>query len=233
MTQHKAYQVRFQDLDIVVIDDSKTMLHLLRAMLLAMGARSVRCYDDPERGFASIRIEPPHLLILDCQMSPINGLQFLRRMRCKKEATLWDIPVLFITAHSTSQIVERAVLNGAHYVMVKPIAPKVLYRNIRFILADERPFQIDDKGAVSIVGADTNMRAQLKRKQNLFTSHAGLDAVMTVTELEARYELVFGPLDTDKMPERANDNAPRETELGDKAERAAISEGPAFGTKRP
>lgn len=222
---HSAFQMHLKDLDVVVVDDSKAMQHLLRTMLLAMGVHSVRSFDDAERALASARSEPPNLFLIDCQMRPVNGFQLLTKLRNFQERLLWNTPVLVVTAHGTSQVVQRAVLAGAHHVVVKPISPKALYEKIRFVLQDDREMSVKEDGTVLIDGVAEAIHAQQQRRQQLFLGCQALDPVMTVHQMEERYELIFGqPSDAEMEP------TVTEADLIEDVKRADT--GPAFGIKK-
>lgn len=80
---------------IVVVDDAPENLQLLTRMLSDRGYR-VRLAPSGERALASIRKEPPDLILLDILMPEMDGFEVCRRLKADEQ--LRDIPVIFVSA---------------------------------------------------------------------------------------------------------------------------------------
>jgi two-component system phosphate regulon response regulator PhoB len=71
-----------------------------------------------EEAFDSIRRSKPSLVVLDWNLPGMNGIDFCRRLR--KDHSLARVPVLFLTAHASTQDVVAAFAAGADDFVSKP-----------------------------------------------------------------------------------------------------------------
>jgi len=85
--------------DILVVDDTPANLDVLVEMLGEQGF-SARPVLSGALALQSARLQPPDLILLDINMPEMNGYEVCQRL--KADATLKDIPVIFISAlHDT------------------------------------------------------------------------------------------------------------------------------------
>ena len=143
--QHAAYQVPIEELDVIVIDDSKSMQTIVRSMLIAMRVHRVRVFDTADEALQSMLTEPPHIILTDWKMKPTNGYQLLRSIRQRQMAPLCYVPLMFITAHGTRALVERALRSGAHHLLVKPLSPAALFDRLLWVTRDPRPMVLNGR----------------------------------------------------------------------------------------
>ena len=59
----------------------------------------------------------------------MDGVSFLRSLR--KEEKYKDIPVLALTAHDESEVVEQMIQLGITDYILKPIDPKVTFKRLK------------------------------------------------------------------------------------------------------
>lgn len=152
MARHIAYGRKIEDLDIVVIDDARPMQTILRSTLQSFRVQRVRTFDSAEEALDAMQIDPPNLVLTDWYMKPMSGLHLLQRIRRRKMSPLCFLPILFVTAHGTRTVVEKALRAGAHNVLIKPLAPSALYARLQWTLRDNREFQLLDDGRYVIDG---------------------------------------------------------------------------------
>ncbi|MCX6698089.1 MAG: response regulator [Methanoregula sp.] len=85
-------------LKILVVDDEQPVLQVLDLILKKLGYEPILCENGID-ALQLVRREPPALILLDINMTPITGWEFLKRLRddlkCK------EIPVIVLTV-STS-----------------------------------------------------------------------------------------------------------------------------------
>jgi CheY-like chemotaxis protein len=125
--------------DIMVIDDSKFFRHLLAELLVGLGARKVREVDSAEEALCQIEQRPPTLIFCDWMMAPIDGLEFLKRLRAGKNA---HIPVIMITGNATTQHVSTALHDGAASYIVKPFKAATLLGHLAKVLSGPKDHQL-------------------------------------------------------------------------------------------
>ncbi|MTH95464.1 PleD family two-component system response regulator [Roseibium sp. RKSG952] len=167
MRLHAAYSLSPEDLDIVVIEDSKPMQTILRSMLLSFRIKRLRVFDSVNDALGSMTIDPPNLILTDWRMRPTSGYQMLRLIRHRRMEPLCFVPVLFVTAHGTRPLVDKVLRGGAHHILVKPVAPSTLWKRLLWLLNDARPFVLDKGNVYNIRGIDRLLDDQAARLHSL------------------------------------------------------------------
>ena len=104
---------------ILVVDDSPFIVDVFVTMLERGGYRTVAAYGG-EECIEILKTVTPDLILLDIMMSPINGWDFLEKLR--GEYNMREIPVILFTA-SPSIDEKIALLKDPHLgVLVKPVS---------------------------------------------------------------------------------------------------------------
>jgi putative two-component system response regulator len=112
---------------ILLADDDPDSRLLVAEILSAQGAEMVAVSDGQEAVQQAAQA-PFDLCILDIEMPKLNGLEACPRLRAT--AFTRDLPVLFLTAQTDEEIVERALAAGAMDYLNKPITPGLLWRRV-------------------------------------------------------------------------------------------------------
>ncbi len=163
MPHHTTYSVSNEQLDVVVIDDSKNMQGIIRSMLNAMKVRRVRLFDSTESALHAMLHEPPNLIICEWRAGLVSGHQLLRMVRARFMEPLCYVPVIIITATPTRAIIDKAMAAGANLIVVKPISPSMLQERISWLQRDQRELILGPRGAFEIEGVRESMLAQKER----------------------------------------------------------------------
>lgn len=106
---------------VLVIDDETIVGTILTYAFEAMGHETI-VVDGGAAGIDIARAEHPDAIVLDLMMPETNGLDVLDSLR-HDDATR-SVPILVLTAVSTSREHERCVSGGADLVMTKPFDPR-------------------------------------------------------------------------------------------------------------
>ncbi|GGB43595.1 hypothetical protein GCM10011316_14510 [Roseibium aquae] len=167
MKHHAAFGLGVEDLDIVVVDDSKPMQTLIRSILLSFRVARVRAFDSVDEALQSMMAEPPNVILTDWRMGPTSGYQFLRLIRHRHMEPLCYVPLMFITAHGTRALVNKALRAGAHHLLVKPLSPSTLYSRLRWLVQDARQMILEHSGFYNVSGINEAMNAQAEKLQSL------------------------------------------------------------------
>ncbi len=115
---------------ILAVDDSPTVLNVLRPMIVRSGMRFLQA-EDGEQGLATFRRALPDLVVLDFQMPGMDGLETCRLIR--KERLKHDAPVIMLSGKLLDKL--RAKLAGANDYLAKPFEEATIVRTIRKLLA--------------------------------------------------------------------------------------------------
>jgi PAS domain S-box-containing protein len=109
---------------ILIVDDNKTNLYLLKSILEEEGLEVVAA-ENGKDALDRAHAHPPDLIVSDILMPVMDGYALCRR--CKSDETLKDIPFVFYTATYTEQKDEKFALSlGADRFVLKPQEPETL-----------------------------------------------------------------------------------------------------------
>ncbi len=112
---------------ILVVDDMPANAQLLVRMLTGRGYRAYSVSSGAD-ALESTRQDPPDLILLDINMPGMDGFEVCRRL--KADASVSDIPVLFISAlHEIGDKVKALGLGGVDYV-TKPFQLEEVFARI-------------------------------------------------------------------------------------------------------
>ena len=105
----------------VLVADDEPPIRLLCQVNLALAGMEVLQAEDGQQAVELARAELPDILLLDLMMPKLDGWSVAEALR-EDEATR-DIPILFLTARTTTADVRRAVELGALGYLLKPFDP--------------------------------------------------------------------------------------------------------------
>jgi DNA-binding response OmpR family regulator len=108
---------------VAVIDDDPDILKVLRVIL---GARGIEVQEALSglKGFVMVKREPPDVVLLDIMMPDIDGFEVLRKLKLDPETA--DVPVIFLSAKTGKEHVDRGLSLGAQGYVTKPFDPEQL-----------------------------------------------------------------------------------------------------------
>ena len=122
-------------MDILLVDDSKTMRLRVQRALRQAGYRDLTV-DEAENGAQALEKlsgkEKPRLILSDWNMPVMSGIDFLRSVRANKI----DIPFGFITSEASVEIKNLATGCGATFLITKPFSSEDVQNALDPILGD-------------------------------------------------------------------------------------------------
>ena len=117
---------------ILVVDDYKTMVRIVRNLLQQLGFDNVDDASDGASALAKLRAQRFGLVISDWAMEPMSGLELLQAMRADPD--LKTLPFIMITAENRKERVARAEQAGADGYIVKPFSAEALSERIARVM---------------------------------------------------------------------------------------------------
>jgi two-component system chemotaxis response regulator CheY len=117
-----------KDMAILIVDDYKTMLRIIRNLLKQLGLENVDEAIDGSTALQSLRDKDYGLVISDWNMEPMTGLQLLREVRA--DGKLKHIPFIMVTAESKTENVIAAKEAGVTNYIVKPFNAETLKQKL-------------------------------------------------------------------------------------------------------
>jgi DNA-binding response OmpR family regulator len=113
---------------VLAVDDDTTLLAALGAILVPCGVR-VHTLENPLRFWTRLEEAAPDLVILDADMPHLDGIELCRVLR--SDLQYGTVPVLFLTARTDAETVQRVFAAGADDFVPKPILGPELVGRIR------------------------------------------------------------------------------------------------------
>lgn len=120
------------NLPILIVDDYRTMLRIIRNLLKQLSFTNVDEAADGGEALAKLREKAYGLVISDWNMQPLTGLDLLREVRA--DSSLKDLPFIMITAESKAENVVVAKEAGVDNYIVKPFNAETLKAKISSVL---------------------------------------------------------------------------------------------------
>jgi len=118
---------------VLVVDDDRKIVGLVRAYLERDGHRVVAAHDG-RTALSTFAAERPDLVVLDLMLPELDGYEVCRRIRAEG-----DTPILMLTARSSVPDRIHGLLSGADDYLPKPFSPAELAARVRAILRRARP----------------------------------------------------------------------------------------------
>ena len=113
---------------ILLVDDSKTELHVLSELLLKRGY-AVRTAESGEEALKRLAEEKPDLILMDVVMPGQNGFQLTRTIT--RDPRYADLPVIMCTSKSQETDRVWGLRQGARDYVVKPVQADELIAKIK------------------------------------------------------------------------------------------------------
>ncbi|MEQ8587411.1 MAG: response regulator [Thalassobaculaceae bacterium] len=119
---------------ILIVDDYKTMLRIIRNLLRQLGFSNVDEASDGATALQKLRRGEFGLVISDWNMEPMTGLQLLKEVR--EDAKLKSTPFIMVTAESKTENVIAAKKAGVNNYIVKPFNAATLKTKMTAVIGD-------------------------------------------------------------------------------------------------
>jgi PleD family two-component response regulator len=130
----------YAEVKVLIVDDSRTMRALLRAMLQAVGIKQIYEAADGESGFADLVNCKPDIVITDLSMERLDGIAFTRKVRQSDKSPDPFVAILMVTGHTERAKIEAARDAGVTEFLAKPITAQGLLGRLAKIVDRPRPF---------------------------------------------------------------------------------------------
>ena len=121
-------------MNILIVDDYKTMLRIIRNLLNQLSFSNVQEAADGVAALGKLRDGSFGLVISDWNMEPMTGLQLLREVRADDK--LKSLPFVMITAESKTENVVAAKEAGVSNYIVKPFNAETLKSKLVSVLGE-------------------------------------------------------------------------------------------------
>jgi len=129
--------INFDELSVLVIDDSKFIRDTVRRILRSVGVSKIRMAPNGMVGLKMVSQDRFDVVLCDLSMEPINGMRFVEFLRKHENAKLRDLPVIILTMHNEKEIVKKAIEQGINGYLLKPVSIKSIKERIEQVLTGD------------------------------------------------------------------------------------------------
>lgn len=124
---------------ILVVDDDRQMVRTLRDILTLHGWHAEGRFSG-EDAVDAVREGDYDAVLMDIRMTGIDGVEALRAMKRERPA----VRVVLMTAYASSELLARAVEEGALEVLTKPVPLPLLTSRLAEVLSSGVPVLVVD-----------------------------------------------------------------------------------------
>ena len=119
---------------ILIVDDYKTMLRIVRNLLKRVGFENVDEATGGTEALNKMKEKKYGLVISEWDMEPVNGLDLLKQVR--GDGSTKDTPFIMITAESTAEdVIATKEVRMSNYI-VKPFNAETLKQKLTAVLGN-------------------------------------------------------------------------------------------------
>ena len=123
-----------RSMSVLIVDDYKTMLRIIRNLLKQIDLRNVDEATDGDEALDKLRNNDFGLVISDWNMQPMTGLELLLEVR--RDVRLRTLPFIMVTAESKTENVIAARQAGVSNYIVKPFNAETLRDKIEKVFVN-------------------------------------------------------------------------------------------------
>lgn len=123
-----------KSIPVLVVDDYKSMIRIVRGMLNQLGFLNVDEALDGPTALAMLRNKSYGLVLSDWNMQPMSGLELLKLVRAEEKTK--TLPFVMITAEAKAENVVAARQAGVNNYVIKPFTLAVLKQKLTTVLGE-------------------------------------------------------------------------------------------------
>jgi len=120
------------NMNILVVDDFKTMRRILTNLLGQLGFNNVLTANNGQEALQKLLNEDVDFVISDWNMEPVTGLELLREIRGSDK--LKNLPFIMVSAENKMEAILAAKQAGVSNYIVKPFNAETLQKEMVSVL---------------------------------------------------------------------------------------------------
>jgi two-component system, chemotaxis family, chemotaxis protein CheY len=120
---------------ILLIDDSISIRHTIKASLRAQGFSNFIESADGEKALRTMKTKNVDLIICDWMMPNMSGLELFNTLKNDEKSK--SIPFILLTGNDQKENVTEALKAGVKHYVVKPFNPKKLFEKVVELLQED------------------------------------------------------------------------------------------------
>jgi len=125
---HAQHSISAEQQTVLVVDDSSSVRNLVEFVLDADGYKVMQA-EDGQQAWNMLQRMKPSLVLTDCEMPNMTGMELLKRMR--EQDRFNDVPVILLTGRKSEEDEVMGFKAGADDYIGKPVEPLKLQARVR------------------------------------------------------------------------------------------------------
>ena len=123
-----------KSMNVLVVDDYKSMVRIVRGMLNQLGFVNVDDAPDGAAAMALLKEKTYGLVLSDWNMQPVTGLELLKQVRAEEKTR--GTPFVMVTAEAKVENVIAARQAGVNNYVIKPFTLAVLKQKLTSVIGE-------------------------------------------------------------------------------------------------
>ncbi|MGH7019379.1 MAG: response regulator [Brevundimonas sp.] len=123
-----------KSMNVLVVDDYKSMVRIVRGMLNQLGFVNVDDAPDGAAAMALLKEKQYGLVLSDWNMQPVTGLELLKQVRAEEKTKA--TPFVMVTAEAKVENVIAARQAGVNNYVIKPFTLAVLKQKLTSVVGE-------------------------------------------------------------------------------------------------
>lgn len=123
-----------KSMNVLVVDDYKSMVRIVRGMLNQLGFVNVDDAPDGAAAMALLKEKTYGLVLSDWNMQPVTGLELLKQVRAEEKTRA--TPFVMVTAEAKVENVIAARQAGVNNYVIKPFTLAVLKQKLTSVVGE-------------------------------------------------------------------------------------------------
>lgn len=125
---------------IMLVEPDTQLRNNLRQALMGAGFRSVPDYGSIEKMKDAFDLEPPDLLFIDAHTPGGDACELIRGVRFSRAGNNPFMSIMLTVWQSQIEDIEKLVNSGADHIILKPLAPAMIFKRIEALVERRKPF---------------------------------------------------------------------------------------------
>ncbi|WP_447908906.1 response regulator [Brevundimonas bullata] len=123
-----------KSMNVLVVDDYKSMVRIVRGMLNQLGFVNIDDAPDGAAAMALLKEKEYGLVLSDWNMQPVTGLELLKQVRAEERTK--KTPFVMVTAEAKVENVIAARQAGVNNYVIKPFTLAVLKQKLTSVVGE-------------------------------------------------------------------------------------------------
>lgn len=113
---------------VLIVEDNEINMLLENDIVANLGYKTI-CVTTGEEALAIAPEAKPHLILMDIQLSGVNGLSTTIRLKSNPQTA--DIPIIAVSAYAFERDIHQALRAGCDDYLVKPLDYEIFVKTIK------------------------------------------------------------------------------------------------------